>query len=171
MRTKTKAQPKNQSTTNYVMVTPELQLNNEQVLKAYTKIVEVGISLLKGFEMQKYRTYIQLEHNLNPQNVNLQKEFVCHFYNITLSNSKDGRSYIFIELDEDYITKFGNNLPNRLLREAYKLTQSEDNTVGIEYCLRPKFIPNDVHSYFYKLTFNGETEWLSMLVADRTEVN
>ena len=171
MKTKTKAQPKNQVTTNFVMVTPELQTNTELVLKAYTQIVEVAVQLLKGFEMQKYRTFLMLEHQLNPQNVNLIKEFVCHFFNITLSNSKEGKSYIFIEIDEEYISKFGNNLPNRLLRAAYKITQSEDNTSGIEYCLRPQFAPSDVHNYFFKLTFNGETEVISILVADRAEVN
>jgi len=165
----TKAQPKKQ-TTQFVMITPELQINNELVLKAYTKIVEVGIDLLKGFEMQKYRTYILMEHTKNEQNVNLIKEFVCHFYNITLSNSKEGKSYIFIDFDEDFITKFGNNLSNRLLRQGYQLTQSDDNTAGIEYCLRPNFIPSDVHNYFYKLTFNGETDIISIMVADRAEL-
>lgn len=171
MKTKTKAQPKNQVTTNFVMVTPELQVNNEQVLKAYTKIVEVAVELLKGFEMKKYRTYIMMDHTKNELNANLISEFVCHFYNITLSNSKDGRSFIFIEIDEEYVSKFGNNLPNRLLREAYKLTQSEDNTAGIEYCLRPQFAPSDVHNFFFRNLVNGETEVISILVADRAEVN
>lgn len=169
MKTMTKAQPKKQ-TTQFVLVTPELQINNEQVLKAYTKIVEVGIDLLKGFEMQKYRTYILMEHTKSETNVNLLKEFVCHFYNITLSNSKEGKSYIFIDLDDDFIKKFGNNLANRLLRQAYQITQSDDNSAGIEYSLRPSFMPHDVHNYFYKLTFNGETEVISLLVADRAEV-
>ncbi len=165
----TKAQPK-KKTMQFVMITPELQITNQEVLKAYTKIVEVGIELLKGFEMQKYRTYILMEHTKNEQNVNLIKEFVCHFYNITLSNSKEGKSYIFIDLDEDFIKKFGNNLANRLLRQAYQITQSDDNSAGIEYSLRPSFMPHDVHNYFYKLTFNGETEVISLLVADRAEV-
>ncbi|MES2447304.1 MAG: hypothetical protein V4546_08990 [Bacteroidota bacterium] len=171
MKTKTKAHPKNQVTTNFVMITPELQVNNEQVLKAYTKIVEVAVELLKGFEMKKYRTYIMMDHLKNELNANLISEFVCHFYNITLSNSKDGRSFIFIEIDEEYVSKFGNNLPNRLLREAYKLTQSEDNTAGIEYCLRPQFAPSDVHNFFFRNLVNGETEVISILVAERAEVN
>jgi len=164
-----KAQPKKQ-TTQFVMITPELQINNELVLKAYTRLVEVGVNLLSNFELVKYRTYLMLNHLQNPQNTNLISEFVCHFYNITLSNSKDGRSFIFIDLDEQFITKFGGNLANRLLRQAYQLTQSEDNTAGIEYCIRPNFVPNDVRNYFYRLTFNGETEVISLLVADRAEV-
>ena len=169
MKTMAKAQPKKQ-TTQFVMITPELQINNELVLKAYTRLVEVGVNLLSNFELVKYRTYLMLNHLQNPQNTNLISEFVCHFYNITLSNSKDGRSFIFIDLDEQFITKFGGNLANRLLRQAYQLTQSEDNTAGIEYCIRPNFVPNDVRNYFYRLTFNGETEVISLLVADRAEV-
>ena len=165
----TKAQPK-KKTTQFVLVTPELQINNEQVLKAYTKIVEVGIDLLKGFEMQKYRTYILMEHTKNEQNVNLIKEFVCHFYNITLSNSKEGKSYIFIDLDDDFIKKFGNNLANRLLRQAYQITQSDDNSAGIEYSLRPNFLLNEVSAYLYKLSYGGDTNVLTILVADKEEV-
>lgn len=171
MKTKTKALPKTKTpSTQFVMITQELQENNSLVLKAYTKIVEVAVGLLRNFDLTKYRVYLSMDHQQNPQNQNLINEFVCHFFNITLSNAKDGRSFIFIDCDEDFVEKFGSNLPNRLLREAYKLTQSEDNTKGIEYCLRMNFIPQDVKSYFYKLTFNGEDQVISIITADRAEV-
>lgn len=171
MKTKTKALPKSKTpSTQFVMLTQELQQNNEEVLKAYIKIVDVAIGLLSNFEMSKYRTYLILDHKANPQNQNLINEFVCHFFNITLSNSKDGRSFIFIDNDANYIEKFGSNMPNRLMREAYRITHSENSTQGIEYSLRVNYEAQDVKSYFYKLTFNGETEVISIITAERAEV-
>lgn len=166
---KTKTQVKTKSVTNYVMVTPELQLNNEAVLKAYTQIVQKATELLNKFEMRKYRTYVEVDHTKNPQNVQYVSEFVCHFWNITLSNSKEGKSYIFINYDADFIEKFGSNLTNQLLREAYKVTNCEDGTIGIEYSLRVQFKDYDVHNYFYRLTFEGETDTISIAMVEKPE--
>jgi hypothetical protein len=168
MVTKTKKASKApQQKTNYVMVTPELQQNNDAVLKAYTKIVQKAIELLKKFELNKYRTYVEVDHTKNPQNVQYVSEFVCHFWNITLSNSKEGKSYIFINYDASHIEKFGSNLTNQLLREAYRVTNSEDGTVGIEYALRVQFTDYDIHNYFYRLTFEGETDTVSLSCVER----
>ncbi len=167
---KTKTQAKTKQVTNYVMVTPELQLNNEAVLKAYTQIVQKATELLNKFEMRKYRTYVEVDHTKNPQNVQYVSEFVCHFWNITLSNSKEGKSYIFINYDADFIEKFGSNLTNQLLREAYRVTNSEDGTIGIEYALRVQFKDYDVHNYFYRLTFEGETDTISIAMVEKPEL-
>ena len=167
---KTKTQVKTKQVTNFVMVTPELQLNNEAVLKAYTQIVQKATELLNKFEMRKYRTYVEVDHTKNPQNVQYISEFVCHFWNVTLSNSKEGKSYIFINYDADFIEKFGSNLTNQLLREAYKVTNSEDGTIGIEYALRVQFKDYDVHNYFYRLTFEGETDTISIAMVEKPEL-
>jgi hypothetical protein len=167
MVTKTKRQPKTKPVTNIVMVTPELQQNNEAVLKAYTKIVQKATELLQKFELSKYRTYVEIDHTKDPQNANYVAEFACHFWNITLSNSKEGKSYIFINYDGDFIEKFGSNLTNQLLRTAYTATNSEDGTIGIEYALRVQFTDYDVHNYFYRLTFEGETDTIRIGCVDR----
>lgn len=168
MKTKAQAKKPAQKTT-FVMVTPELQVNNEAVMKAYTKIVQKAMELLTKFEMRKYRTYVEVDHTKNPQNVSYISEFVCHFWNVTLSNSKEGKSYIFINYDADFIEKFGSNLTNQLLREAYRITNSEDGTTGIEYALRVQFTDYDVHNYFYRVTFEGETDTISIATVERPE--
>lgn len=167
MVTKTKKQTRTKQPTSFVMVTPELQLNNEAVMKAYTQIVNKATELLKKFELSKYRTYVEVDHTKNPQNVSYVNEFVCHFWNVTLSNGKDGRSYIFINYDADFIEKFGSNLTNQLLREAYRVTNSEDGTIGIEYALKVMLVDYDVHNYFYRLTFEGETDTISLSCVER----
>ncbi|RZK99050.1 MAG: hypothetical protein EOO89_31510 [Pedobacter sp.] len=168
MVTKTKKASKApQQKTNYVMLTPELQQNNDAVMKAYTQIVQKATELLKKFELSKYRTYVEVDHTKNPQNVSYVSEFVCHFWNVTLSNGKDGRSYIFINYDGDHIEKFSSNLTSQLLREAYKVTNSEDGTIGIEYALKVMLVDYDVHNYFFRLTFEGETDTISIRCVER----
>jgi len=170
MVTKTKKQPKTpKQNTSFVMVTPELQQNNEAVMKAYTQIVQKATELLKKFELSKYRTYVEVDHLKNPQNAQYVAEFVCHFWNVTLSNSKEGKSYIFVNYDANFIEKFGSNLTNQLLREAYRVTNSEDGSIGIEYALRVQFTDYDIHNYFYRLTFEGETDTISIGCVERPE--
>ncbi|WAC41074.1 hypothetical protein [Pedobacter sp. SL55] len=167
MRTKT--QRKTKPTTSFVMVTPELQSTNDEVMKAYTKMVQKATELLTKFEMKKYRTYVEVDHTKDPQNVNYISEFVCHFWNITLTNGKDGRSYIFLNYDSNFIEKFGSNLTSQLVREAYKVTNSEYGTNGIEYALKVMFVDYDVHNYFFRLTFEGETDTISINTVERPE--
>ncbi|RZK60296.1 MAG: hypothetical protein EOO91_01995 [Pedobacter sp.] len=173
MRNQKRQQQTPQAKTQFVMIDAALQSNNAEVLKAFTGITAVASELLKKFEMTKYRTYVMVDHNKNETNANLVSEFICHFWNITLSNSKEGKSYIFISLDEESLTKFGNGLTNMLVREAYKITQSNDNTTGIEYALRVDFLAGDVHNLYYRRVIEGETEYTSIITAplEKAETN
>lgn len=171
MKRTVKTQQAPQTKTQFVLIDALLQANNAEVLKAYTKITASASELLKRFDMPKYRTYCDIDHTKNETNANLVSEFLCHFWNITLSNSKEGKSYIFISIDEESVTRFGNSLTNMLLRDAYKFTNSEDNTIGIEYALRVDFIPGDVHNFYYRRIVECETDYVSIITApsEKTE--
>jgi hypothetical protein len=159
---KTQTKTKQREKTTYVLVNAELQQNNLEVEQAYTKITEVAKELLKKFELTKYRTHLSVEHCKDPQNTNLVREFVSFFWNITLSNSKEGKSYIFISFDESGLEKFGSGLTNLLLRSAFKITQFESQEINIEYALRVNYIPMDVHNFFYRRIVEGETDTVSI---------
>lgn len=150
MKTQTRA--KAQAKTQFVAITNDVQQVNKEVEKAYTLMVEKATELLKRFDVAKFRTYCLMDHSKNEQNTKLVKEFLCYHWNITLSMSpKDGKYYIFIDLGLEAIEKFGSNLTNQLLRECYILTQSNDNTGGIEYALRVNHIPSDqLHNFYYR---------------------
>lgn len=171
MATQARKQTTQEPKMQFVILDAPMQANNAEVLKAYTKITEYASELLRRFDVVKYRTYCNIDHTKNETNANLVKEFLCHFWNITLSNSKEGKAYIFISIDSDCITKFGNGLTNLLLRDAYRLTQSEENTTGIEYALRVDFAINDVHSFFYRRIVDGETDYVSIITVDKAIVN
>lgn len=168
---KQQRQQTTQTKTQFVLIDALLQANNAEVLKAYTRITQTASQLLKKFDVVKYRTYCDIDHTKNETNANLVREFLCHFWDITLSNSKEGKSYIFISIDEDSVTKFGNGLTNMLLRDAYKFTQSEDNTPGIEYSLRVDFSIGDVHGFFYRRIVDGETDYVSIITEERALAN
>lgn len=165
MKTQTRKKP----TTQYVAITSEIQLTNLEVEKAYTSIVSKASQLLKKFDLPKFRTYCEMEHTKNELNANLVKEFLSYHWNVTLSmNPKDGKLYIFIDLGGEALEKFGNGLTNALLREAYQLTQSHDNTQGIEYALRVNFNPSEqLHNFYYRRIVEGETDYVSIVTVDR----
>lgn len=167
MKTQTKA--KAQSKTQYVAITTDVQQVNQQVEKAYTLMVEAATELLKRFDVAKFRTYALMDHTKNEQNTNLVKEYLSYFHNITLSMSpKDGRFYIFIDLGEEALQKFGSTLTNNLLRECYRLTQSNDNTTGIEYSLRVNYLPGEsLHNFYYRRIVEGETGYVSIVTVEK----
>lgn len=165
MKTQTRA--KQQPKTQFVIVSEEQQINNREVEKAYTKIVAKATELIRKFEMAKYRTWIDIDHLKEEQNVHLVREFVSFHWNVTLSMNKDGRYYIFFDIDQEGISKFGSGLTNYLLREAYAVTQSNDNTDGIQYSLRVNFASIDVHNFYYRRLADGETTTLSITTEER----
>lgn len=166
MKTQTRKKPVQ---TQYVAITNEIQLANKEVEKAYTAIVGKAGELLRKFELTKFRTYAEMEHTKNEQNTNLVKEFLSYHWNITLSmNPKDGKLYLFIDLGLEALEKFGSGLTNTLLREAYQLTHSHDNTQGIEYALRVNFIPSDhLQNHYYRRIVEGETDYVSIVTVER----
>jgi len=162
MKTQTRA--KAQTKTQFVAITNEIHIINQEVEKAYKLIVDKATESLKRFEVTKFRTYAIMEHTKNEHNTNLVSEFLSYFHNITLSMSpKDGRFYIFLDFGFEALEKFGNAITNQLLRDAYYITQSNDNTTGIEYALRVNFLPNDQHhNFFYRRIAEGETGYVSI---------
>lgn len=169
MKVKTQTAPK----TKFVLIDAQLQQNNFEVANAYSMITKSAIELLQRFELTKYRTWINVEHckNTKQQNTQLVREWVSFFWNITLSNSKEGKSFIFISIDETAIEKFGNGLTNLLLRRAFLLTQSTDNGLNIEYALRVNYMPMDVHNFFYRRLVDGETDIVSIFTEEHLKTN
>ncbi|MGM9478838.1 hypothetical protein ACS5PU_20610 [Pedobacter sp. GSP4] len=161
---KTQPKTKAQSKTQFVPITTDIQLTNNEVEKAYTLMVDKATELLKRFDVAKFRTFALMDHTKNEQNANLVKEFLCYHWNITLSMSpKDARYFIFIYLGQEALEKFGSILTNNLLRECYQLTQSNDNTGGIEYALRVNYLPADsLHNFYYRRIVEGETGYVSI---------
>jgi len=164
-----KTQTRKQQKTNYVLVDDELLKTNIEVEKAYTLIVGKAIDLLCHFELNKFCTYAEIEHTKNEQNTNLIKEHLSFHWNITLSLSpKDGRSFMFIDLGLESLQKFGSGLTNQLLRYAFSVTDSHDNTKGIEYALRITFLPADqLHNFFYRRVAEGETAYVSLHTVEK----
>ncbi len=154
--------------TKFVLVNAELQQNNFEVENAYTEITKQAILLLRRFEVLKYRSWINVEHCKNEKSPNskLVREFVSFFWNITLSNNNEGRSYIFISIDESGIEKFGSGLTNILLRNAFNITQSQDEKLNIEYALRINYMPMDIHNFYYRRIVEGETEFVSIFTEE-----
>ena len=164
MKTKTTEKVK----TKLVLVNTEIQQTNEAVEKAYIEITKAASELLRKFELAKYRTHLSVDHFKDPQNTNLVREFISFFWNITLSNSKEGKSYIFISIDESGLIKFGSGLTNLLLRSAFQIT-ANTSQINIEYSMRVNYMPMDIHNFFYKRIVEGETDFVSIYLEDHQQ--
>jgi hypothetical protein len=171
MNTTTKSRKAQGAKTHFVMVTTELQIMNAEVTKAYELITKAAIELMKRFDLPKYRTWIDIDHTKDPQNTTVVREFICHFWNVTLSTNKDGRLYIFIDIDEVSLSRLGNNLTNTLLRRAFQVTVSKDETQGIEYALRVNYTPTNIQNFFYRRIVDGDTETSTVTTEEKDLVD
>ena len=99
-------------------------------------------------------------------------EYLNCFWNIKLSNNKDRRASIFMDLGAEAIQKFGLNLTRQLLRRAYEIMHSHDNTQGVDYALRVNFQQSDyLHNCFYRKIAEEETNYVSIDTVEKPEVN
>jgi len=171
MKTATRSRQAIKPKTQFVMVTTELQANNQEVQKAFDTITKSATELLRKFDVPKYRTWLIVDHAKDEQNVNMVSEFICHFWNITMSANKDGRYYIFIDIDEESLSRLGNGLTNSLLRAAFVTTQSFDGTPGIEYSLRVNYQLSNIQNFFYRRVVEGETDTVRIFTEEKEVVN
>jgi hypothetical protein len=171
MKTATKQRQAPSAKTQFVMITSELQLNNQEVQKAFDTITKTATELMRKFDVPKYRTWVLVDHSKDEQNTNMVIEFISHFWNVTLSANKDGRYYIFIDIDEESLNRLGNGLTNALLRSAFNATQSNDNTPGIEYALRVNYSLSNIQNFFYRRVVEGETATVSIFTEDKLLTN
>ena len=149
-----------------VTLSVNLEARNKEVAKAYNKIVQGAAELLKPFQHVRYRTTIEIDHSKSGKETNLIKEFICCFFNITLSNNRAGYLMLYVNYDEDAIAKFGARLYNRVLRQLFKHTMYEKTKLNIEDCVRVNGL-GQVQNFFVNRLTNGENDFVAISVVDK----
>ena len=113
----------------------ELEARNKEVERAYNKIIQGAKSLLLPFTNVKYRTIIEINHSESSKETNLMKEFICSFFNITLTKNRADYNMIYFTYEDSAIEKFGARLYNRALRELFKNTMQEKISLILQIVL------------------------------------
>jgi len=149
-----------------VTLTQNLEARNKEVAKCYAKIVAEARKLVTPFENLKYRTTIDIDHTKSGKETNLISEFVCFFFNITLTNNRADHNMIYGTFDEEAIAKFGSRLYNRFLRQLFKHTMFENTKLNIEDCIRVND-PAKVQNFFVNRLANGESDYVSISVEEK----
>lgn len=152
-------------------ITQNLEARNKEVDKAYKLIIESTKSLLTSFESKKYRTVIQVDHSRSGRETTLISEFICFFWNLTLSTNKGGYRMIYFSYDEDALAKFGPRLYNRVLRHIFKHTMFETTKLNIEDSVRINNQGADIQNFFINRLANGENNFISIEVEEKAETN
>jgi len=148
-------------TTDNAAKTAELQARNNEVEKAFLQIIKGTSKLLGSFEAKKYRTFIQVDHSASGKETSLNSECICYFWNLTLTMNRAGYLMIYFTPDQESITKFGQRLSNRAIRQLFKCSMQEKNKPNIEDSIRINS-PGNVQSFFLSRLANGENAFTSI---------
>lgn len=150
-----------------IFLTQNLQLRNETVEKAYLNIVKQCKELLTPFESLKYRTSATVDHTKSGKDTNLINEWLCYFWNVTLTKNRHNYLMIYISYDEEALTRFGDKLFNRMLRTVMRCTNLEAFDFNIENCIRIDHSATDIQPFFISRILNGEKEFVSICAEDK----
>ncbi|WP_276345622.1 hypothetical protein [Daejeonella sp. JGW-45] len=155
----------NTATTN-----PELDARNQAVEKAYFEIIKHTSVLLQPFESVKYRKMINVNHSESGKGNSLINETLTFFWNITLTRNKQNYVMVYFTADAESITKFGQRLANRAIRQVFKCTAQEKNKPLIEDCVRLNN-PGKVQDYFLSRLANGDNLFTTISEIDFKSAN
>jgi hypothetical protein len=133
----------------------DLEARNIEVERAFQLITQSAKTLLSSFEHQKYRTSIIVNHYQSEKATTLISEFLCFFFNITLSMNRHGYKMIYFSYDEEAFTKFGASLYIRAMRVVFKFTMFENTKFNIEQCVRATPKEANVQRFFTSRLTNG----------------
>lgn len=143
-----------------------LALRNKEVERCFYLVVQGCKKLLGAFEHAKYRTVIEIDHNKSDKDTKLIKEFLCSFFNITLTKNRADYSMIYLTYSEEAIPRFGARLYNRVIRQLYKHTTWEGKKVNVEDSVRLND-PGKVEQFFIGRLTNGENPYTSISVEEK----
>lgn len=144
----------------------ELETRNKEVEKAYHKIIQGAKALLMPFSNVKYRTIIEINHWESAKETNLIHEFICSFFNITLTKNRADYYMIYFIYDNSAIEKFGARLYNRALRELFQNTMQQKNKPNITDCIRVN-TPGQIEGFFVNRLRGGTNSYISISVVDK----
>jgi len=153
--------------TEEIILAQNLELRNQDVEKAYHNIIKGCRELLTAFEQLRYRMNIHIDHINSDKETNLIHEWICHFWDITLTRNRFGYNMVYVAFDEDALTRFGDKLFNKMLRVVFKHTNPEVSELNIENCIRIEHSASDIQPFFISRLLNGEKDFVSITSEER----
>ena len=144
----------------------ELEVRNREVYNAYLQIIQATKPFLTAFDSQKYRTCVNVNHAESGKDTNLIYEFICHLWNLTLTENVAGFRMLYVTYDQASIKKFGARLYNRILRQVFKATMK----ATIEDCVRINN-PGNVQGFFLNRLSNGENDFITIEIVEKVISN
>ena len=143
-----------------------LELRNKEVERCFNLVVQGCKQLLLDFSHTKYRTVIEINHSKSDKDTKLIKEFLCSFFNITLTLNRASYAMIYLTYSDEAVSRFGARLYNRVVRCLYKHTTYEGKKVNVEDCIRLNELGKVEQFCIGRLT-NGENAYTSISVEEK----
>lgn len=140
---------------------------DELVGNTYELIVAKAIGLLKDQTTTELKSYCTMDHFKNELNSTLINEFLCYFWNITLSKDiNDGGYCIDVDFGKEALVKFGNSLANSLIQEIFNVLHANVESAQPAFPLFINFVPIEHLTYWYRTIAQGETEYVSIFTSE-----
>jgi len=143
-----------------IVLAQNLELRNENVEKAFHSIVKQTKELLTAFDSPRYRMSVTIDHSNSGKETNLINEWLCYFYNFTLTKNRHHYYMIYISYDEDALTRFGDKLFNKMLRIVFKCTCIDITNINIENCMRIDKEATDIQPFFISRLFSDPKDYV-----------
>ncbi len=143
-----------------------LAIRNKEVERCFNLVIQGCRKLLGAFEHQKYRTVIEIDHTKSDKDTKLIKEFLCSFFNVTLTKNRADYDMIYLTYSEEAVSRFGARLYNRVIRQLYKHTTYEGKKVNVEDCVRLNEL-GKVEQFFIGRLTNGENAFTSISIEEK----
>lgn len=144
-----------------------LELRNENVEKAYHNMIKHTRELLTAFETLRYRMHATIDHTRSGKETNLINEWICYFWNYTLTKNRFGYNMVYVAYDADALTRFGDKLFNRMLRVVFKCTNIESSDINIENCIRIEHCATDIQPFFINRLLSDPKDYVVITAEEK----
>lgn len=150
-----------------ILVAQNLELRNENVEKAYHNIIKGCKELLTAFDTLRYRMHVTIDHTNSDKETNLINEWICYFWNITLTRNRFNYYMIYVSYDEEALTRFGDKMFNRMLRNVFICTAIEVTDINIEHSMRIDHTATDIQVFFLNRLLSDPKDYVMITAEEK----
>lgn len=153
--------------TEEILLAQNLELRNENVEKAFHNIIKGCKELLTAFDTLKYRMNVTIDHTKSGKETNLINEFICYFWDITLTRNRFNYYMIYVSYDEEALTRFGDKIFNRMLRIVFNCTNITVTDINIENSVRIDHSATDIQIFFINRLLSDPKDYIVVTAEEK----
>lgn len=153
--------------TEEILLAQNLELRNEKVELAYKNIIKGCKELLTAFDTLRYRMHVTIDHTNSGKETNLISEWICYFWDITITRNRFNYYMIYVSYDEEALTRFGDKIFNRMLRLVFNNTNITATDINIENSVRIDHSATDIQIFFINRLLSDPKDYIIITAEEK----